>query len=808
MRVHRVAARLAAAMLFLGTPGPAVPQTSEPDRLALRADSLVAADRPLRAARLLAPALAAAGRDADEGLVLAAARAWTAARAWRTVDRLLAERAWSGEASAAEAGRLRGLARLELGDAEGALARLDDAADSPDAALATLAGRARALERLGRDAEAAGAWLEAARARPEIGGWLRLSALQALGRTALADSAARVAAAALADRALSRDSVRLEVARAAFRAGDTARALATVDSLGAGTAATLAGEWTIPVLLARGDTVAAARAARRALETGRADAAAGETLFALDTTLASLRLVAATDLAAGRARRAVELLERVLAEAPEAERPAIRLELAETWFARRRYAETRTALAPWLDAPAGADAAADPAASGASAAPSVSEPPGAQRRRAAALFLAGRSWYRQGRTEEALALWRRVAELAAAADGPYAAFLVADILHDRGDLAGAAAAYQRTLDLHPSSSYASTAAFRLGMLAMLEERPVDAVRRFALVPRRWPGGNWHHAALYWTGRARAAAGDSVAARTAWRAAVDYDPLGYYALLAARALGIDPWDHVPRRAASPAPPPRPTDLALVERLDLLRVLGWRARAVRELSTRERTGESAPARLALALLLNERGWSWQGTALADAVRRQGGGAWTDDLLRGVYPLVYGEPLREVAVRRRLDPALVAALVRRESQFDREVTSPAEAIGLMQILPRTGAELARRAGVSDFSADRLRVAELNLELGTLYLRDLLDRNGGALPAALISYNAGPHRWARWRSFPEFSADAELLVERIPFSETRVYVKTIQAYRHIYRRLWGLGAAPAKASADPADAVPAAGP
>ena len=176
----------------------------------------------------------------------------------------------------------------------------------------------------------------------------------------------------------------------------------------------------------------------------------------------------------------------------------------------------------------------------------------------------------------------------------------------------------------------------------------------------------------------------------------------------------------------------------------------------------------------------------------MRRSGSGAWSDDLLKGVYPLIYVEALGAAADRHRLDPALVAAIVRRESQFDREVASPAGAVGLMQVLPRTGAELARRSGISGFEATQLKVAEVNLALGTLYLRELLDRNSGSLAPALISYNAGPHRYARWRDFPEFEADAELMVERIPFRETRIYVKTITAYRHIYRRLWGLGTYP----------------
>lgn len=802
---------LAALLLVAGARPPgAVAQ--EGTVASVRVDSLILYGLPLTASRYAASELSDAGPGAEPAMVLAAARAQAAAGAWTQVARLLAFRPWLDALAGGEGRLLEGLARLETGDPAGALASLDAvlasllapegaaatdgvlaplardgtaiAAPVPgdDPVLAALAGRARALSRLGRETEAADAWLEAARRRTAIGPWLRLSALQALGRAGRPDAALEVARNLSGARALPRDSVWIEVARAAFAAGDTAAGLAFADSLGASTRADLAGRWLIPARLAGGDTAAARRLARQTLESRRGDASVGDVWLALDTTLAGLRLVAAADRASGRTARATELLSRALERAPAAEKPALRLELAETWFARGRYAETRAALAPWLE---GAEA---------------SERPGPERVRAEALFLAGRAWYRQGGWDEAAALWRRVAGMPGAPDGAQAGFLIGDIHHDRGELEQAAEAYERTVERWPRSGYAGTALFRLGMLDLLAERPARAVERFETYRRRSPGGNWYHASVYWTARSKRAAGDSAAAKALFREALGYDPLSYYGILSAQALGLDAWDHVPRRAGPPAPPPRPVDLALVGRLDALRVLGWRGRAVRELSARNRAGETPAARLALALLLNRHGWTWQGTALADAARRSGTGAWTDDMLRGVYPLVYGNALREAAERQRLDPALVAAIVRRESQFDREVASPANAIGLMQILPRTGAELARRSGLPEFDPDQLRVAEVNLRLGTLYLRELLDRNGGALAPALISYNAGPHRYARWREFPEFSADAELLVERIPFTETRIYVKTITAYRHIYGRLWGLAARPVDApSADP---------
>ena len=87
------------------------------------------------------------------------------------------------------------------------------------------------------------------------------------------------------------------------------------------------------------------------------------------------------------------------------------------------------------------------------------------------------------------------------------------------------------------------------------------------------------------------------------------------------------------------------------------------------------------------------------------------------------------------------------------------------------------------------------MNLRLGTRYLREQLDRFGGSRTAALIAYNAGPHRYIRWREFPEFNgSDPELAIDRIPFSETRRYVKAINAHAYVYRHLYGLGVEPAE--------------
>ena len=80
------------------------------------------------------------------------------------------------------------------------------------------------------------------------------------------------------------------------------------------------------------------------------------------------------------------------------------------------------------------------------------------------------------------------------------------------------------------------------------------------------------------------------------------------------------------------------------------------------------------------------------------------------------------------------------------------------------------------------------MSLELGAGYLSELLARFDGSVLAALAAYNAGPTRWRRWRRFPEADVDPELLVERIPFGETRRYVKAVLRNVYLYASLYGL--------------------
>lgn len=771
----------------------------DPDSLTLRAQERIDEGFPLTVARELSASLSLANVGPTPELILLAARAHAETRSWSGVARLLSGRSWLDSVGAGEG-------RLLLAEASAAGGRYEEAvahyamvlgppspapspptmgADRTRGATHAFGGRdpegvqagvgyAEALLRTGREAEAAEQFEALAVRHESIAHWLRLSALQAWAATGATDRAAALASQLRGSAEVWTDSVWTAVALAAFRSGDAERGLSFADSLSRAARGLLAGDWIVPALLMRGDSLQAVREAETAIEVRGVGPSVGAALVALDSSSRVRRAVAASDAREGRFQRASELLRTAAARAPEQDRTELDLELAEAQFRSGEYRAVARTLAPWLGSDEGR--AADPV-----------RPPGQEilwRMR----FLAGRALYRQGLLREASEAWQRVATSAAAPDAGWASFLTAEIAHDRGEIERARTAYERAVADHPRSDWAGRALIRLGMLALLEERPTEAVERFDTYRRRFPRGEWSHAATYWAARARDAAGDSAGARVLYRQALGADPLTYYGVLAGRSLGVDPWDFLATRITPPSPLSE-EHAERIERMNLLRVLGWKGRALRELTARDRHGETAGGRLALARALNESGWTWQGTGLAWGVVRSRSGLWSDDLLEAAYPLIYRPVLEEAARKERLDPALLAALVRRESQFDRDVVSSASAVGLAQILPRTGAEVARQVGVPDYSADQLVVPEVNLTIGARYLRDMLDRHDGSLVPALISYNAGPHRYARWRRYPEFSADAELMIERIPFTETRLYVKSVITYRYIYSRLYDLG-------------------
>jgi len=158
-----------------------------------------------------------------------------------------------------------------------------------------------------------------------------------------------------------------------------------------------------------------------------------------------------------------------------------------------------------------------------------------------------------------------------------------------------------------------------------------------------------------------------------------------------------------------------------------------------------------------------------------------------IRRFHPLAYPGAALMAAEEYDLHPALILSVIRIESFYNPQIISPANARGLMQILPTTGQKIAARLNLSPPAPDALFDPETNIRLGCWYLSGLIREFDGQLPLAIASYNGGPFNVKRWVSQAGQDVTLEEFVEAIPFDQTREYVKKVLGAFYLYRHLFG---------------------
>jgi soluble lytic murein transglycosylase len=152
--------------------------------------------------------------------------------------------------------------------------------------------------------------------------------------------------------------------------------------------------------------------------------------------------------------------------------------------------------------------------------------------------------------------------------------------------------------------------------------------------------------------------------------------------------------------------------------------------------------------------------------------------------MYPMAYGDVIRFEAAAHHVEPTLVAALIHQESSFNPRATSRAGAIGLMQVLPTVGADIARAERITSYDRVLLYQPDVNVRLGMAHL-DAMLRQYPRVEYALAAYNAGGAPVRRWRQ-KRGTDDPEVFIERIPYDETRDYVRILLRNQAVYRTLY----------------------
>ncbi len=358
--------------------------------------------------------------------------------------------------------------------------------------------------------------------------------------------------------------------------------------------------------------------------------------------------------------------------------------------------------------------------------------------------------------------------------------------------------YRELQERFPQSPRAAYAHWKGAWLALRLGRDAEARQEFEKEVQLYPMAPEAPAALYWRARLAEEERDFAKAR-AW-----YEKLSsrfrnyYYAELARTRLATIPsvppardpiLDRIPANVMSSAysAVDVPKDNVRLQKSRLLQNAGMTDFAIKELQA---AAEGAGwASIQIARIYQDAG---QYHRALQVLKRNLPGYFSMDMQQlprpyweNLFPRAYWADLKKNSVANELDPFLVASLIRQESEFNPGAVSRAAAIGLMQLLPKTGKKVARDMKVRNFSTNGLLSPTMNLQLGTRYFHDMVNQFGGRVEYALAAYNAGPDRVQSWLAQGKYRDMAEF-VESIPFTETREYVQAIMRNTAIYRKLY----------------------
>lgn len=361
-----------------------------------------------------------------------------------------------------------------------------------------------------------------------------------------------------------------------------------------------------------------------------------------------------------------------------------------------------------------------------------------------------------------------------------ALLLLADLATDDNRDAAARAAFASLAHRFPGTRHAPIALFKAGLIAYVQNDFKAAANELDSVVAQYPNADDALAAGYWSGRAWKARGDTAAANKRWRAVIAKEGGSYYSVQSARRLGVELLkDHSYENNY-----PKVSEVdAAANRIAILKDFGMDTEAKFEFDRLYTDADQSPDRLiATANAISGTDQSSRSITLGRrAVEKVGPSAQN---YRLVYPVLERETLTESSKENGLDPALVASLIRQESNFNPKATSPVGARGLMQLMPPVGRTLAKSKGLQDYNDESLYDPAVNIRLGTAHLSSLL-RKTSNIERVLAAYNAGESRVSRWM-LKTGMQDPEVFIERIPFVETRDYVRSIVRNRAFYSWLY----------------------
>ena len=367
---------------------------------------------------------------------------------------------------------------------------------------------------------------------------------------------------------------------------------------------------------------------------------------------------------------------------------------------------------------------------------------------------------------------------------------IAQIHEKQGKSEAALDAYARLIETAPKSPYADIAGWRTGWQRFDEKRYEDSYKAFKGLKEHFPGNRYAMGAHFWMAKIRERQNKPALARKLYQEVAE-EQYWYYTARAKAILGITRSELEPR-AVQDAELPVPQ--ACPEQIPLLMELRLYEDAIAHLNSHINTS-SLPERQCfydlitcyerLAMYDTARKFteqSLESPAFANASR-----ADLAKLHEKLYPRYYANTVEKYAKLYNVDTFLIAAMILEESRYNAEAISWAGAIGLMQIMPATGKELAQQLKIRRFRTAMLKEPAVNIRMGTKYIGYLNSLFDGDPMLVIGAYNGGPGRMKRWVSSKNIK-DIDEFVEKITIRETRLHIKkVINSYDHyvrIYRK------------------------
>jgi soluble lytic murein transglycosylase len=447
------------------------------------------------------------------------------------------------------------------------------------------------------------------------------------------------------------------------------------------------------------------------------------------------------------------------------------LRIAESDFYVKRYAAARDALKPYLDTAS---------------------------RKAEARFFYLSALRELGSDEQYIALTQQL--VADFPDSSWSEEALNNlgtfyILENEDELASAT--FKELYAKFPAGRRAERAAWKYGWWSYKTGDYAETIRVFESAAAAFPRSDYRPSFVYWSGRSHTKLRNASDGLTRMRLVhTDYGN-SYYGRLAEghlQSAGVLPKTGArPTPAAAQALSVAPPALANEATIRLLLAIGLYDEAIEELRYAQRTAGNSPvidATIAWAYHRKgelRRGISLMRRAYPQFLTAGGQQLLPPEILQVIFPLTYWNSIRREATARGLDPYVMAALIAQESTFQRDARSPANAWGLMQVVPATGRRIARQLGMRNFRTSQLTDPEVNIKIGMYYFSRLAQQFGGTY-YALASYNAGENRVVRWKS-ERPGIDEDEFIDDIPFPETQNYVKRILGTAEDYRALYGPG-------------------